>query len=152
MLQAWPLLLKIFLLRYKLAVLQKAGWVSEWLAMVHAYLPSSQSPDSLQPWLAELWVSRIPNSGEAGVCQSVPSHPETHKRFWVKTKPGLTDSLLYFKCVYHLRLETPERPRAKDVENHVYWGSRGEPGKLKETGKETGKRRWMDNTGEGGHS
>ena len=43
----------------------------------------------------------------------------------VKTKPGLTDSLLYFKCVYHLRLETPEKTQSQGCENHVYWEVEG---------------------------
>ena len=63
-------------------------------------------------------------------------------------KPGLTDSLLYFKCVHHLRLETPEKTQSQGCENHVvYWEVEG-AWKV-EGNRETGKRRWMDNIGEG---
>ena len=139
---------KIFLLQYKLAVLQKEGWVSEWLAMVHAYLPNSQSPDrsaSVTSWASE-WVE-FQTQGKQGSAKVCPANLRP-TAVLVKPKPGLTDSLLYFKCVHHLRLETPEKTQSQGCENDVvYWEVEG-AWKV-EGNRETGKRRWMDNIGEG---
>lgn len=63
-----------------------------------------------------------------------------------KPKPGLADSLLHFKCMNHLRLETPEKIRSQGCENQVvYWEVEGA---WEGEGRgETRKGRWLDKGG-----